>query len=436
MTNFWFSSQTSKIQDIVSTLSDIDRNIQTVHKLEKDFFQDETINPVFFETGMSHYLVRRKALVEATIGLLNKLRQAELKSTMGTSQDIEELTHYFLKYEDAFQRLVYLISKRGFKDYGIEGKMRHYIHQIENSQSSFDRVLLLMARRHEKDYILRKDMVYVDKLKHVLGLMQEDLSKKVFSKAERERLFLMLRQYEESFEELVKIELEIGFDYKKGVRGEINRYSDSVSYQVKQVSDKVILHAERMRENVRTASFSIMTLSLTLGILLSFFVSKSLGQPIRQLSKSIHEVISAQFSRDKEIVKINTKDEVGLLAKDFSYMVGKVQESILEIEQKNQKLEIKQQMIMDSLRYAQQIQLAILPSDDDFRLSFYDYFIIYRAQHVVSGDFYWLAKKEDKTFLAMVDCTGHGVPGAFMSMIGVTLLNKILNEHNIHNPAL
>ncbi|GAB4336558.1 MAG: hypothetical protein OHK0038_14840 [Flammeovirgaceae bacterium] len=436
ITNLWFSSQTSKIQEIVSTLSDIDRNIQTVHKLEKDFFQDETINPVFYETGLSQYLVKRKSLVESTFALMKKLKKLEEKSKMGTAQDIEELSHHFTKYEDTFNRLVDLIEKRGFKDYGLEGKMRHYIHQIENSQSSFDRVLLLTARRHEKDYILRKDMKYVEKLKETLDLMHRDLEKKVISKSEREKLFVMLAEYEESFEELVRADLEIGFDYQKGVRGEMDRNADSVAMQVKLVSNKVMIHAEKMRSNVRTASFSVMSLAFSLGIILSIFVSRSLGQPIRQLSSTIHEVIANQFSKDKKIHLVESKDEVGTLSKDFAFMLTQVQKNIEEIATKNEILELKQKTIMDSLRYAQQIQMAILPSEEDFRHVFEDYFLIYKAQQVVSGDFYWLAKKEEKTFLAMVDCTGHGVPGAFMSMIGYTLLNKIVNEHNIHHPAL
>jgi serine phosphatase RsbU (regulator of sigma subunit) len=436
ITNLWFSRQTSKIQEIVSTLSDIDRNIQTVHKLEKDFFQDETINPVFYETGLSQYLFKRKALVEATFVLMKKLKKLEEKSKMGTAQDIEELSFYFMKYEDTFRQLVDLIEKRGFKDYGLEGRMRHYIHQIENSHSSFDRVLLLTARRHEKDYILRKDMQYVEKLKETLDFMQRDLEKKVISKAERERLFVMLAEYEESFEELVKADLEIGFDYQKGVRGEMDRNADSVALQVKLVSDKVMIHAEKMRSNVRIASFSVMSLAFSIGIILSIFVSRSLGQPIRQLSNAIHEVIANQFSKDKKIHLIDSKDEVGILSKDFAFMLTQVQQNIDEIATKNEILEVKQKTIMDSLRYAQQIQMAILPSEEDFKQIFDDYFLIYKAQQVVSGDFYWLAKKDDKVFLAMVDCTGHGVPGAFMSMIGYTLLNKIVNEHNIHNPAL
>ncbi len=87
--------------------------------------------------------------------------------------------------------------------------------------------------------------------------------------------------------------------------------------------------------------------------------------------------------------------------------------------------------ITDSIRYAQDIQQAILPPEEEIKAFFSEYFIVYSPKDIVSGDFYWLTRSQNKTFVAVVDCTGHGVPGAFMSMIGNTLLNEIVNIENI-----
>jgi serine phosphatase RsbU (regulator of sigma subunit) len=123
------------------------------------------------------------------------------------------------------------------------------------------------------------------------------------------------------------------------------------------------------------------------------------------------------------------------------------QEEILaqrdEIEKKNLVLERSRQIIVSknermvsSIEYAQTIQQAILPSEDVFKKSFKDYFIIYMPKDIVSGDFYWANKINHLLFAAVIDCTGHGVPGSFMSMIGNTLLNQIVNEWQTHDPAL
>ncbi len=98
-------------------------------------------------------------------------------------------------------------------------------------------------------------------------------------------------------------------------------------------------------------------------------------------------------------------------------------------------LEMQAGRINDSIRYAERMQKGILPNEKDFDAHFKDYFVIFNPKDVVSGDFYWLLNHENYTFLAVADCTGHGVPGAFMSMIGNTLLNEIVFGSNILSPA-
>ena len=101
------------------------------------------------------------------------------------------------------------------------------------------------------------------------------------------------------------------------------------------------------------------------------------------------------------------------------------------LEDKNSIIEDKNKSITDSINYAKNIQEAILPFEERFKQVFSDYFILFKPKDIVSGDFYWFVEKDDKVFLAVVDCTGHGVPGAFMSMIGSAILNNIVLERNI-----
>jgi len=105
------------------------------------------------------------------------------------------------------------------------------------------------------------------------------------------------------------------------------------------------------------------------------------------------------------------------------------------IEGQKQLVEEKNIKITDSINYAKRIQQAILPSFDRIRLFIPELFIFFKPKDIVSGDFYWFTEKQDKLIIAVADCTGHGVPGAFMSMIGNTLLNEIINVKNISDPA-
>ena len=89
--------------------------------------------------------------------------------------------------------------------------------------------------------------------------------------------------------------------------------------------------------------------------------------------------------------------------------------------------------ITDSISYAKRIQEAILPNPNVLHDHISSFFILHKPKDIVSGDFYWFSQVNSKIVIVVADCTGHGVPGAFMSLIGITFLNKIVNEKNIYN---
>lgn len=118
------------------------------------------------------------------------------------------------------------------------------------------------------------------------------------------------------------------------------------------------------------------------------------------------------------------------------------QQTNLLLEQKNTAIELqkniiekKNTQITDSIDYAKNIQDAILPLTSDIKATFSDAFILYQPKDIVSGDFYWFYHTEQYLFLSVIDCTGHGVPGAFMSLMAYNLLEKIVKQQNINNPS-
>lgn len=115
--------------------------------------------------------------------------------------------------------------------------------------------------------------------------------------------------------------------------------------------------------------------------------------------------------------------------------ITKIKKAEEEIRIKNSELEEKNLLITDSINYAKTIQEAILPKEKIIRSFFPDFFIYYRPRDIVSGDFYWFGEIDSFFYFAVVDCTGHGVPGGFMSMIGNTLLNEIILEKRISAPS-
>lgn len=106
-----------------------------------------------------------------------------------------------------------------------------------------------------------------------------------------------------------------------------------------------------------------------------------------------------------------------------------------ELQLSREMLEEHNRRITDSIDYARKIQESILPDESKMKKAFGDYFVIFKPREAVSGDFYWLRPIDDKVLFAVVDCTGHGVPGAFMSMIGFSILDRVVDEYHILNPA-
>ncbi len=106
-----------------------------------------------------------------------------------------------------------------------------------------------------------------------------------------------------------------------------------------------------------------------------------------------------------------------------------------EVSRQKEELSLKNRNITDSINYAKRIQLAMMPATRQFRRLFSESFIYHKPKDIVSGDFYWVNQINDKVFFAVIDCTGHGVPGAFMSIIGNELLRNIINVRGIEKPS-
>ncbi|MCC7302670.1 MAG: SpoIIE family protein phosphatase [Bacteroidia bacterium] len=123
------------------------------------------------------------------------------------------------------------------------------------------------------------------------------------------------------------------------------------------------------------------------------------------------------------------------LQEEKAYLENVVSVRTRELREEKEKVDVAHKDIKDSINYAKRIQEATLPLAAELKKSLADSFILFMPRDVVSGDFYWFQEKGDDVFIVAADCTGHGVPGALMSMIGSSLLAQIVNEKNIHQPG-
>lgn len=156
-------------------------------------------------------------------------------------------------------------------------------------------------------------------------------------------------------------------------------------------------------------------------------IQSSIGGVLALIIISLVLLYAYRQKRKTNIKLARQNDEILHQQEEIMSQRDKLQVAYSEIEKKNKQ-------ITDSINYAQLIQAAMLERKDKLARFIPESFILYLPRDIVSGDFYWYEAIDDKLIIAAVDCTGHGVPGAFMSMIGYNLLNKIVVEREICEP--
>jgi serine phosphatase RsbU (regulator of sigma subunit) len=139
---------------------------------------------------------------------------------------------------------------------------------------------------------------------------------------------------------------------------------------------------------------------------------------------------------------LNTETHNQLKNQEIAFAVERSQKEAeiyqlkhVELKKAYDALEEKNKEITDSIHYASSIQSALLPELQTLNEFFSDAFILFKPRDIVSGDFYWIQPLENKILITAADCTGHGVPGAFMSVLGISLLDDIVNKNGIVQPA-
>jgi ligand-binding sensor domain-containing protein/serine phosphatase RsbU (regulator of sigma subunit) len=140
---------------------------------------------------------------------------------------------------------------------------------------------------------------------------------------------------------------------------------------------------------------------------------------LRQLTARTQALEATVAERTQEVLRKNEE----LIARNVEIATGK------------REIEIQQRNFLESLTYAQIIQRSTLPSSTEIHRALGEHFIVWKPKDIVSGDFYWVHRHHDRVIFVVADCTGHGVPGAFMSMIGNDLLGNIVIERQVLDPA-
>lgn len=174
----------------------------------------------------------------------------------------------------------------------------------------------------------------------------------------------------------------------------------------------------------------------------------SLVEGLRRTTDFSHAVAAGDFEAEYRPLSeedmlghalLKMRDELGQRERILEMKVLERTEEVVrqkeEVERQSRKVVELYKNVTDSIRYAKRLQESILPPDKRIREMLPDSFVYFRPKDIVSGDFYWFDRVEDRIMFAAVDCTGHGVPGAFMSLVGYNGLNQAIREHGRSKPS-
>jgi serine phosphatase RsbU (regulator of sigma subunit)/HAMP domain-containing protein len=229
-------------------------------------------------------------------------------------------------------------------------------------------------------------------------------------------------------------------------------YNGSV---IRIVSDKT---EEIRNEYYRLISFVIIFILVLLTIIVLIYLkTRNITNPIKNLVTNVNRITEGNLSVRAEVAGNN---EITTLSQTFNGMIEQLQELYTDLDNKvkvrtaqvvSQKEEIEaqrdeiekhrdhlaeqQKHILDSINYAKRLQLAILPTDAYIKELFPESFIVFQPKDIVSGDIYWFNTINGKKYFSAIDCTGHGVPGALVSMVGHNCLDYALKDLKLERPV-
>jgi serine phosphatase RsbU (regulator of sigma subunit) len=304
---------------------------------------------------------------------------------------------------------------------------------IDSEEEGIETVLLdsdgSITGHHDRSYVVHNSKVRGNQKKvTIYDLLSSD--------KDRTKLRDAIQALANSRQEVATAYLDVGG----------RRYLAAMSY-LKEINwfNLVLLDVDHVISS-RTF-FPILLISvaalLILIIAIGLLINRMVLVPLALMARSANDIARGNFDISTQLA---SQDEIGALSRSFDYMAKMVKDHTENLERKvrertealdtsNQELAESNGKLMDSIRYAQMIQASILPDTKEMRSRTQDFFFLYRPRDIVGGDFYYYRDCGESFIIAVADCTGHGVPGAFMSMTAKALIDRSIDALGCDSPA-
>jgi len=281
--------------EIVEQNGVINSQILELRKNEKDFTLRDSKDSNYFSTGNSKYLTEKASIHNQLLEEINSLKNKTI--FVKDQEQLSNLTNiekYLKEYNQYFLESVTLINEIGYSDYGLTGKFRSIIHDLEASINNLNdnelRAEMLMARRHEKDYFLRSDLKYIDSLSITLENIRGLINSKNISNAQKFQMLADVNIYEESINEIIQKSITLGLSDTDGIKGKYREAIHNLEPLLVEVND--FTNAQIDKE-MGIVSFiiiveSLIVLAICIGSAL--LIIRSITNPLKKLTEASEKI--------------------------------------------------------------------------------------------------------------------------------------------------
>lgn len=472
-----------KLEDYHSVLKTTRILLLETNKLKEDILVGDLNDTGFFHSQVSYSEKKfrdQNRKISDNISFLEKSAITRENNLLAKTLNIKKELR---EYNRVYNELIYLYKLKGFKDYGLEGRMRNYAHALFDYDDINTRYYCLMLRRHEKDFLLRKDWAYVKNFNQAVKEFIEVINTRTnISARDKSNLINNLYYYDKLFKVLARIENKIGIKGQKGYLNKSKEVFDTIASQIESIDNHLRTIQEQHKQRLERNTVIVVVILVVFLISIIVILTQLITRTVKAISGSFSNYVNSGFvydsivykkSRIKEFNSINVSflkmaKEINIFTNFFrekvherTLAINQQKDEILsqqlqiedqyqallgknsELNEQKQLLDLRNEDTQQSLRYARRIQKAIQPSPSKFKDCFKDSFVFSRAKDVISGDFFLVYKDSYKTdettdhkiMFVAADCTGHGIPGAMMSVLGINTINKIIKELKNSDPG-
>lgn len=310
-----------------------------VTNLEGIILIKDAKNIHFLKTGESPSVNQYERKNRKIRTLLKNLEQNSLSQNIKIQKDLEVLKKQYTSYNRVFSELKGKIQYRGFKDVGLEGKMRKAAHQLEAMDSLYQPILLNL-RRYEKDFFNRRQLVYVDKVKHISSELIQ-YHKDSLSEEKANLIEAATLAYLRNFNEIVKLEKSIGLKDSQGLKAKLAKANQELKASLSKVDYLITQRINNRAERTTAGILYFLIFLIIVSTIIGIYISWDISSPIISLNRITKSVTKGLKNQDTLLEKkvFNRRDEIGSLAKNFKYMLVRLKNTIQQADEKTQKLE-------------------------------------------------------------------------------------------------